>query len=45
MRTAVTSLVALGLMAVPAMADATLTQMPGTLGNPFNDGQIGRAHV
>ncbi len=40
MRAVMTSLVALGLMAVPAMADATLTQMPGTLGNPFNDGQL-----
>ncbi len=40
MRTVMTSLVALGLTAVPAMADATLTQMPGTLGNPFNDGQL-----
>ncbi len=34
------NLVALGLLAVPVMADATLTQMQGTLGNPFNDGQV-----
>ena len=40
MRTAMASLVALGLTAVPAMADTTLTQMQGTLGNPFNDGQV-----
>ncbi len=40
MRAVMANLVALGLTAVPAMADATLTQMPGTLGNPFNDGQL-----
>ncbi len=34
-----TSLVALGLMAVPALAGQTHTPMQGTLGNPFNDGQ------
>ncbi len=40
MRAVMANLVALGLTAVPAMADTTLTQMQGTLGNPFNDGQI-----
>ncbi len=40
MRAIATSLIALGLVAVPAMADATLTQMQGTLGSPFNDGQL-----
>ncbi len=40
MRAMATSLIALGLAAVPVMADTTLTQMQGTLGNPFNDGQL-----
>ncbi len=40
MRTVVTSLVALGLLTVPAMAGSTHTPMKGTLGNPFNDGQM-----
>ena len=40
MRAIATSLIALGLVAAPAMADTTLTQMQGTLGNPFNDGQL-----
>ena len=40
MRAVMANLVALGLLAVPVMADATLTQMQGTLGNPFNDGQL-----
>jgi hypothetical protein len=31
---------ALGLMAVSAMAGTTLTKMPGTLGDPYNDGQL-----
>jgi MYXO-CTERM domain-containing protein len=35
-----TSLVAIGLLAMPGIADTTLTQMQGTLGNPFNDGQL-----
>jgi len=38
MRAVATSLVALGLMAAPVMADVTLTRMPGTLGNPFSSG-------
>ncbi len=40
MRAVAASLVALGLVAAPAMADTTLTQMQGTLGDPFNDGQL-----
>ena len=40
MRTVMTSVVALGLMAVPAMAGQTYTPMQGTLGNPFDDGQL-----
>jgi len=35
-----TSVVALGLMTVPALAGQTYTPMQGTLGNPFNDGQL-----
>jgi len=35
-----TSLVALGLMTVPAPAGQTYTPMQGTLGNPFNNGQV-----
>ena len=32
--------IALGLMAMPAMAGVTVTPMDGTMGNPFNDGQM-----
>ena len=31
---------ALGLMAMPAMAGVTITPMQGTMGNPFNNGQV-----
>lgn len=31
---------AIGLMAMPAMAGSTHTAMQGTLGNPFNNGQL-----
>ena len=40
MRAVLASLVALGLMAAPVLAGSTHTPMRGTLGNPFNDGQM-----
>ena len=39
-RTVMISLVGLGVLTVPAVAGSTHTPMKGTLGNPFNDGQM-----
>ena len=40
MKRFLTGVAVLGLMAMPAMAGTTITPLQGTLGNPFNNGQV-----
>ena len=40
MKRFLTGAAVLGLMAMPAMAGTTITPLQGSLGNPFNNGQV-----
>jgi len=40
MKRFLTGVAVLGLMAMPAMAGTTITPLQGSLGNPFNNGQV-----